>query len=524
MEYLANQFKHIKTNSSFIMKKHLSFCLAAFMIFSAALSSCGKDENKSPSEPVASKRYQTVPYTGTRALNTDASGKLIYHGYDDDRNYYVFLLGHVNLVPIAYRQAVYYNGTTPITIGYSKTNATEQSISSAFETAAGYSTNRTLGFSTSISSSIGFKTGIVNGELSVNVGSSLSQETGTSRSTTTTEQTMTSTMEEVTDYIEVTVGNNNEPAGQYRYALMGTTDVYYVLITDRNHTSVDEQYFSLCTRSGTYAWAIDYEPEIGGEFGKTGSGELLTVPDFALADLPEPTERVDKGYIPPPSPVEMPVATPSSSTLNGQTSVTLSTATSGATIYYTMTSNGTEPLDPTKGSTLYNPAIPIVLAQNATTTMYRIKARAYHADLPDSPIMEKTYTMNAAALVTSYTKTLPSTTNQGYHIENIDAKFDIDRLRSAGYTYFSIDFNCTASNTKSFSILAVYVCKGHVSESAVESATKFLYVNEMMIGSGPHSYSSGRIVFADFDNNMTLYLLHVYCNISSPKFTIQAKK
>ena len=66
-------------------------------------------------------------------------------------------------------------------------------------------------------------------------------------------------------------------------------------------------------------------------------------------------------------------------------SVTIATATVGATIRYT-----TDGSDPTSGSTLYTTAVPV----NASTT---IKARAFASGLSDSNIGAAAYTLKVAA-------------------------------------------------------------------------------------------------------------------------------
>ncbi len=83
----------------------------------------------------------------------------------------------------------------------------------------------------------------------------------------------------------------------------------------------------------------------------------------------------------PPSQVATPIATPGAGAVAAGTTVTLSTATAGAVIYYT-----TDGSDPTTASTMY--AAPIVI--NAAVT---IKAFAVTAGMTDSSIMEAAYTV-----------------------------------------------------------------------------------------------------------------------------------
>ena len=89
--------------------------------------------------PKATERYETVPYDGKSADRAASAvntlDKLVYSAYDDEHYYYLFLLGHVNRVPLAYRPAIQYDGRTPITIGYSSSNVTEETISHSVEEA-----------------------------------------------------------------------------------------------------------------------------------------------------------------------------------------------------------------------------------------------------------------------------------------------------------------------------------------------------------------------------------------------------
>jgi hypothetical protein len=94
---------------------------------------------------------------------------------------------------------------------------------------------------------------------------------------------------ETKDEMSVTIGNHDEPAGVYRFAFFSTTDVYYVVVTDRAKTKVVEANVVFCARP-TQHWELDYEPDKGGVFGKTASGDLLKIPDIKLSELPNPED------------------------------------------------------------------------------------------------------------------------------------------------------------------------------------------------------------------------------------------
>ncbi|MDR2890353.1 MAG: hypothetical protein LBV18_01910, partial [Alistipes sp.] len=252
-------------------------------------------------EPVATQRYGIVPYVpepttrGTRA----AAGleNLVFSESDENYNFYFFVLGHINSVPLAYRPAVYYNGTTNITVGYASTNVTENSISNSVTEANENSVTKSS--SSTWEDNVSVTAGISGGGLFVTAsleasyghtwGGSESTDQTSSRSFSNTYETSTASSSEITDEISVTIGENGEPAGMYRWSLFSTTDVYFVLVTNKANTEIISAEKAYCARPTQY-WALDYDPEQGGAFGKTAPGEMLEMPDITLADLPEPDE------------------------------------------------------------------------------------------------------------------------------------------------------------------------------------------------------------------------------------------
>ena len=88
--------------------------------------------------------------------------------------------------------------------------------------------------------------------------------------------------------------------------------------------------------------------------------------------------------------VEAPVFDVASGVYTSEQLILLTTATSGASIYYTMTTDGTTPEDPTTASTLYNATTGIELNARGT---YKIKAVAYKNE-NYSTIASAEYTIN----------------------------------------------------------------------------------------------------------------------------------
>ncbi|MDR0410530.1 MAG: hypothetical protein LBH75_00960 [Treponema sp.] len=91
-------------------------------------------------ESRATLRYQTVPLQtddgNTYSLISSAKGRYGYMTGIEGRTeynlwryeYYIYLLGHIERVPIVYGDAFEYNGRTPITVSYEKSHCTEESV------------------------------------------------------------------------------------------------------------------------------------------------------------------------------------------------------------------------------------------------------------------------------------------------------------------------------------------------------------------------------------------------------------
>jgi len=108
------------------MKKLLHIITAVLVIgLSASLAGCQMESGDNfHQQPTL--RYQAVPLAG----GGGALANLVYYAYSDYRNYYLFVLGHVNRVPIAFRDAIIFDGVTPITVGFERSELTEESVKS----------------------------------------------------------------------------------------------------------------------------------------------------------------------------------------------------------------------------------------------------------------------------------------------------------------------------------------------------------------------------------------------------------
>jgi hypothetical protein len=96
--------------------------------------------------------------------------------------------------------------------------------------------------------------------------------------------------------------------------------------------------------------------------------------------------------------VEAPTSNLSDTTFTANRSLTLSSATEGAAIYYTMTIDGSEPAEPTLSSTMFTAEVPITLEGVAgETKTIKIKAIAVKSGMLDSSVTALEYVIQIPA-------------------------------------------------------------------------------------------------------------------------------
>ena len=276
------------------IRKFLNYLTVASILALTVFTGCkkGKDKDLPTGEPT--QRYETVPYVKNKSSikSSDELYNLVHTDYDDEYNYYFFVLGHINSVPLAHETAVYYNGTSDFTMTYSMSNVTEESISNSVTEASEHSVTKS--HSTNYSNEIGFEKDIklpIIGKFEASYkhswGGSESTDVTNSRSFSNTYTTSKSKANETKNELSENLRNSGRPAGSYRWALFTITDVYYVVVTDRAKTEIIEANVTFCARTKNLSWELDYDPERLGSFGKTASGELLQVPDINVSQLPD---------------------------------------------------------------------------------------------------------------------------------------------------------------------------------------------------------------------------------------------
>ena len=279
------------------MKKKCMTMTALALASALALAGCNANPERDPGlgfQPRA--RYQTVPYGTGELSGADAKdgARLLYSVRDNaaGTDHYMFYLGYVANVPIAYKDAVYYNGQTPLTLTYERSSATEESISRSMTRATEFS------FGGSITTTVGME---IEGEVGIpliagakakaTASTSISASFGFSASTSNTYETARASSEGESWSVSATIGGNNEPAGMYRYALFGITDVYYLVVVGSQSREVVDAKVVNSARPASLAWALDYAPREQDIFGKTGGGAPLAIPDIDFNNISPPSDE-----------------------------------------------------------------------------------------------------------------------------------------------------------------------------------------------------------------------------------------
>jgi len=300
------------------MKKRVMWIgmFVTVLVFGIFIVGCEDNKNL---EPLSTIRYETKPYLNNNNVN---SSELIFSGYDTNKYYYIFLLGHINHVPIAYRPAVEYNGITPITITYERSNVTEESVKLSMTTAVINSVSRSeetnwnfeVGTGAEATAKVGTFSASLNSSITASKGGSTIWDITNTRSISDTFETTSTKITGEKDITSAKIGANGESSGLYRYTFFGTTDVYYVLITNKDKKFLSH-YFSVCARNNLRL-GIDYDPDLLGSFEKTGNGDLLKVPNINLFTLPIPTNKIEDLIVPkePDTPSNPPLKTSYSET------------------------------------------------------------------------------------------------------------------------------------------------------------------------------------------------------------------
>lgn len=153
----------------------------------------------------------------------------------------------------------------------------------------------------------------------------------------------------------------------------------------------------------------------------SGTGSLTIVCSGAASDKGSGVSAITiTGEAVGTSTVSAPSFSPVGGTFSAAQSVALSSSTEDASIYYTMTTDGSTPDDPTESSTLYSSAISVTVSGTI------IKAKAFKSEMTASAVSTATYTI---------TPTTPSfSASAGRIAEGTDVTITVDDGCVISYT------------------------------------------------------------------------------------------
>jgi len=257
------------------------FLIGLFIILTGCNDEPQFDELPPPQQNEATSRFETVPVQNSGLDN------LVHYYFCEDYNYYLFLLGHVNNTPIAYGMTLIHDGKFDHTIGFERSSATEEYFSESVKNVQRNTVTNTNTFNWNVSAEAGVKYGPFKASVKSSVGGGTTKIDVSDRSVEDTFETATRMINSNSEHIGTSV-KMAHPPGFYRYAFFSVTDVFYILVTNRERTQVMDAYTIFSMRDDArQGWGIDYEP-FGGDFGKTAGGNLLEIPVVNLSDLPVP--------------------------------------------------------------------------------------------------------------------------------------------------------------------------------------------------------------------------------------------
>jgi hypothetical protein len=374
---------------------------------------------------------------------------------DDSYYYYVLFLGHVNNVPILFRDAVKWEGipSSGIAVGFDRSEATEQVVSQAITTASSetISKNQELNYGLTVGGEASAKGGFLGiaevgwkASVSATVGGATTWGSESTRSRESTVETSISKSTGSTDSLSFTV-TGDDPYGKYRYTLFGTTDVYVVIQIDQHKTYINDSYLSYCARPASYSWGVDYDPDFNGTFKRNVPGALLELPELDLSSFPTPTLLVTEVQIPAPA---APAAEPTGGgTYFDSVDVTLSCVNADAVIYYT-----TDGTTPTSSSTKYTGAIRI-------TKTSTLKAIAIKSGSPASNVMTENYTIQTSRQNASYVYNFEISRNLGGTVVNEGGDNDVNS-QSGRTTNWELDIKITPNGNNAVAYFTYKVREG----------------------------------------------------------------
>ena len=246
-------------------KEAIIACIIAFTILPiAAIGYIMLDQSEEPEQ----MSFNTPVEPALRAVvkpTSQTNMPAILSSYSDGaRNFYLVDVGYVERTFICSIGMVPYNGMSPVTLTVSTTEQT--SVTESLSNTVTDSFSSTVGGSLKSSLEIAVEASIDLLIVGAKASAKESLETmiSTSISTSSTKSTQTSftNIQSIASTVSSTtsIGGHGEPAGVYRMALYGVTDVYFLVITSLDNSTLLSLETAVCVRSTSVAPHLDYSP------------------------------------------------------------------------------------------------------------------------------------------------------------------------------------------------------------------------------------------------------------------------
>ena len=258
------------------------------IIMLAAVMAAGCEQEPSGSKGPNGPNFRSA----LRAEATPASTEdfVVLASYTDGQyNYFLLDGGYVQNTYLASMIMVPYNGQTPMTGTF--TEIEENSVSNSItETVSNsYSNERSNEWGVSVGASMSFGAEAAFFKVSANIEFSYSH---TWTQNWTEERSRETSFEEIKTIgretsVSFTVGENNEPAGWYRYSLYGTSDVYFLATMSRDNQEVLGWDNMICVRSSSVLPYFEYSANGNFDNSPTEEKDMLP-PAQLLRSLPVP--------------------------------------------------------------------------------------------------------------------------------------------------------------------------------------------------------------------------------------------
>jgi hypothetical protein len=283
------------------------FWILAAIWAAALLAACALPTNL-PTDEEDTEKPGTPSFTPPLRAVAEASSApgtplVLDSYYDDTGNYYLIDVGNVRNTYLSTLFLKHYNGVTPVTA--SVTTVEESTVTQTVTTSVSKSitASATTGLKVEFAKSL--KASIPNVELSASAKYEWSASLTASATGTESESALYSEVRRISnsETTSLTIGEHNEPAGHYRYALYAVCDVYFVVKTSRDNTRLMSLETVASARNETILPYFEYAAD--GVFDNSPlDGDAITFNDDFYRKLPLPSKTAAEPPAPPASPVE----------------------------------------------------------------------------------------------------------------------------------------------------------------------------------------------------------------------------